>query len=668
MSFLNTLTAWQWTILLAVPLGIIALYFLKLRRQPMEVPSTLLWRKSIEDLHVNSPWQRIRQSLLLYLQLLIVAFFLVSILRPGWRSSGLIGGRSIFLIDNSESMNAADVFPSRLEEAKRQATGLIDEMQDGAEAMVISFSDIAHIEQGFTGNRADLRVAVQNIRPTNRPTDIGDALRIAAGLANAAGAGAEETSVAQPERVRMLILSDGKFPPVPDISLGNLEAVFLPIAAHAANVGIVSFSVDRGEGGASKLQAYGRIENFSDREKKVPVDLLWNNDPIDAATLTIPANDSAGVTFDLGPLGVGILELRLADSDELPQDDRAWVAVNSSRRPKVLLITPGDKPLELALSTPRAEELADVTIAAPDMLASKDYQRAAAAGTNDLIIYDRCRPEQMPQSNTLFIAALPPLPEPSADKSSSAEAGPRWWSLGEPIASPQIIDSARNHPLMQWLDMANVEIAEARPVIPPPGGQVLLDSTKGALLAIAPRDEFEDAVLGFEIYGADKQGQPLANTNWPIRRSFPTFVYAVLEYLGGSRATLAAEMPKPGQTIALKSNSASEQLQVRTPSGTTVAVPRSTSGSFHFSATDELGPYEILDQGKTAERFTINLFNSAESDLRPPQENSLQIGQVPVPAKSGYASARRETWKWLLAAALVVLLAEWYIYNRRVYV
>ncbi len=566
-------------------------------------------------------------------------------------------------------MSATDVFPSRLEEAKRRATGLINEMQDGAEAMVISFSDTAHIEQGFTGNRADLRAAVQNIHPTNRPTDIGDALRIAAGLANAAGAtGAEDKSVPQPERTRLFILSDGKFPPVPGISLGNLEPVFLPIAAHAANVGIVAFSVDRGEGAANKLQAYGRIENFGDHEKTVPVDLHWNNNPVDAATLTIPANNSAGVTFDLGPLGAGILELRLTDSDALPQDDRAWVAVNSSRRPKVLLITPGDKPLELAISTPCAQELADVTIAAPDILASKDFQHSAATGTYDLIIYDRCRAEQMPQSNTLFIAALPPLPEPSADKSSSAEAGPRWWSLGELITSPQIIDSARNHPLMQWLDMANVEIAEAQAVTPPAGGTRLLDSNKGTLLAIAPRDEFEDVVLGFEIYGADKQGQPLANTNWPIRHSFPTFVYAVLKYLGGNRTALAAEMPKLGQTIALKSNTASDQLQVRTPSGTTVAVPRSTSGSFHFSATDELGPYEIPDQGKTADRFTINLFNSAESDLRPPQGNSLQIGQVPVPATSGYASARRETWKWLLAAALVVLLAEWYIYNRRVYV
>ena len=48
------LTWWQWLILAAVPPAIVALYFLKLKRRPMEVPSTYLWHKSIEDLHVNT--------------------------------------------------------------------------------------------------------------------------------------------------------------------------------------------------------------------------------------------------------------------------------------------------------------------------------------------------------------------------------------------------------------------------------------------------------------------------------------------------------------------------------------------------------------------------------------------------------------------------------------
>ena len=68
--FRNTLAPWQWAILAVIPPAIIALYFLKLKRNPLEVPSTYLWKKSIEDLHVNSLWQRMRKNILLLLQLL----------------------------------------------------------------------------------------------------------------------------------------------------------------------------------------------------------------------------------------------------------------------------------------------------------------------------------------------------------------------------------------------------------------------------------------------------------------------------------------------------------------------------------------------------------------------------------------------------------------------
>ena len=70
-DLINSLAPWQWGwgLLALIPPAIIALYFLKLKRIPLEVPSTYLWRKSIEDLHVNSIWQRLRKNLLLYLQL-----------------------------------------------------------------------------------------------------------------------------------------------------------------------------------------------------------------------------------------------------------------------------------------------------------------------------------------------------------------------------------------------------------------------------------------------------------------------------------------------------------------------------------------------------------------------------------------------------------------------
>lgn len=72
MSVISTLAPWQWMLLLSVPIGIVLLYFLKLRREPVEVPSTFLWSRTIEDLHVNSLLQRLRRSLLLFLQLMVV--------------------------------------------------------------------------------------------------------------------------------------------------------------------------------------------------------------------------------------------------------------------------------------------------------------------------------------------------------------------------------------------------------------------------------------------------------------------------------------------------------------------------------------------------------------------------------------------------------------------
>ncbi len=56
MGFLS-----PWVIAIAAGVTVpplVALYFLKLKRDVRVVPSTLLWKKAIEDLRVNSPFQR----------------------------------------------------------------------------------------------------------------------------------------------------------------------------------------------------------------------------------------------------------------------------------------------------------------------------------------------------------------------------------------------------------------------------------------------------------------------------------------------------------------------------------------------------------------------------------------------------------------------------------
>lgn len=656
-QWMNMLTWWQWLILAAVPPAIVALYFLKLKRRPVEVPSTYLWQRSIEDLRVNTIWQRLRRNLLLFLQLLVVFLVMLAVLRPGWQGAKLTGDRFVFLVDNSASMQATDQGPNRLEEAKRKAAELIDGMKSGDVAMVVSFADVARIEQMFTDNRRELRRALEAIRPTPRRTSLVEALKVASGLADPGRRAYDITDiqVAEAMPATLFILSDGNFGKIGGFPLSNLQPIYTPLGLpEAKNVGIAAFSVRRHEAKPEQLQAFGRLENYGGQDAAVDVELLLNDKLIDADRLQLSAGEARGVVFDLGAVEAGVLRLRITTKDDLVLDNEAWTVVNRPRRAKVLLVTTGNEPLEFALNTTAARELGDVTVESPDFLDKPAYQQQADVGEFDLVIFDRCRPKKMPQANTLSIGSVPPV---------------EGWKAQERVGVPQIIDTDPAHPLMQWLNLGDVTLADGTPLVTPPGGSVLIDSQAGPMFAIAPRERFEDAALGFVFVDQqfkDGKVEQYIGTNWPIRPSFPLFALNVLAYLGGGRTVLEASMFQPGQPVSLDNPAPGKPLEIRTPKGERLGLTDEKQGKVNFTATGELGVYEVCSGGKTIQQFVVNLFDSAESDIRPREK--LDIGPMTVAAQaSGWSPARREAWKWILLVGLGVLLVEWYIYNRRVY-
>ena len=521
-----------------IPPALVALYFLKLKRQPLEVPSTYLWHRVLEDMHVNSLWQKLRRNLLLFLQLLVVGLALAALLRPGWRADALVGERFIFLIDNSASMSATDVgdqagpgeqrgrLPSavagsansRLELAKRHAEAMIDRMTSDMSAMIVTFAEQTQVVRQFTGNRKKLKEALQRITPSAGRTHLRGALELASGFANPQRITSEEDGqeyeVTDPSPVELLIFSDGRFDAVDGFSLGNLRPQFIPIGtAEATNLAITGLSVRPAENQPDGHQVFVRVANYSDQPRKIVVDLTRDKQLIDAAELEVAAGDRAGITFSLGKVSEGALQARLetpADFvDGLRLDDTAYAVLNSDRVGRVLLVTPGNTPLELALATQRVARMAIVEKQRPEWLESPEYRQLTESNIYDLVIFDQCVPPQMPLGNTLTIGRIPPLPSWREKSSSSLHF------------HPQIVDWQRAHPLLNLVELGNVQIADTRIIHPPLGGKVLVDSTQGPILAIAPRDQFEDVVLGFEIVGSNAQGQATVNTNWPRRYCFP---------------------------------------------------------------------------------------------------------------------------------------------------
>lgn len=659
--FIPMLSPLQWVLLALVPPAILLLYFLKLKRMPVEVPSTFLWQRTIEDLHVNTIWQRLRQSLLLFLQLLLIVLLALALLRPGKAGTQLSGNRFIFALDTSASMTSTDVKPTRFDLAKKEIETLIDQMKRGDVAMLISFSSSAVVEHSFTDNRRSLRQRLSEIKPTNRTSNLEEVLRQAAGLANpgrSSGATTKEelerdAPVAQALAATLYIVSDGGMPPVPNFSLGNIAPVYMKIGEDtASNLGIIQMTADRNPTKMDQTQIFVQVQNSSETAQTAEVSLYMDGTLVDAEQFEIKPNEPGGAEFNLKGFDKGVLEARLKGGDDMAIDDKAAIAVNIPRRTKILLVTPGNHPLELALDTPETQKIAEVVIQDPGILESKEHLDQASAGEFDLIIYDQCVPKEMPQANTLIIGNVPPV---------------EGWKAGAPAAF-EYVDHSTSHPLFQLIDsVKNVFIFNARALTFPEGGTALMNADIGPIVAIAPREGFEDAVVGFDIFSRNEKGETEVNTNWPKRMSFPVFVQNVVNYLGGQKGSLVFKAVQPSEPAILKSVANIDKIRVKMPSGAVEEVRREGQNNFVFTQTTEMGIYDVLEgtASEPTQQFAVNLCDQRESDIRPAAK--IDIGYDEIKGGTETTNARQEYWKWLLLICLGVLIFEWYVYNKRVY-
>ncbi|MCA9133316.1 MAG: VWA domain-containing protein [Planctomycetales bacterium] len=655
MSLVNTLSAWQWAILAAIPPLIVLLYFLKLRRMPVTVPSTYLWRKAVEDLHVNSIWQRLRRNLLLLLQLLAVLAILLACLRPGFRGQETLGERSILMIDNSGSMQATDVPVSRLAQAKDEANRLIEAMGRTDVAMVIAFSDRADVRQGFTADKKKLRAAVAAILPTSRTTDLNEALRAASGLANPGRTSQVEDlndiQVAEAMPATVYILSDGAFG-TPQLDLGNLTAEYLPIGTGTPfNVALLAFTVERNTERSGQIEAFARLQNFGTRAAAFTASLTLDGQLVDATDISLAAGGSSGVSFELGDVSEGRLRLELEVDDDFQLDNVAYAGLDPPRQLEVVLVSRGSTALETALATQQAQSLASVRLVEPSALAKPEQQQLAASGSIDLYIYDQCSPAVMPAANTLFVGAMPP---------------DQRWGATDPHGPLFVIDTNRAHPILQFVDMGTVRIVEGQTLELPPGGTELLRTDAGILMGVATSGAYQDAVIAMPLVKRTAEGD-IPNTDWPIKRSFPVFVFNALEYLGGAVSTAGSKTVQPGQAAVLSLANRFERVQVTNPLGQQAALDRSGGPQLIYTQTETLGFYEAKppEVDRLLQLFTVNLFSEQESNLAVAPD--VQIGAQRVAANLASKDiVRLEYWRWLLAFALLVLSVEWYLYQRRI--
>ncbi len=418
------------------------------------------------------------------------------------------------------------------------------------------------------------------------------------------------------------------------------------------NVAVTAFQCDAVPGQLDKLQALAQVENFSTAPADVEMSLFLNDSLLDATSVHVEPGKTGGAEFALDRLDDGHLRIEIAGGDALPLDNLAFAAINRPERPRVLLVSGGSEALQLVLSTEAVSRAIQLDVIGSDELTSDDYKRKAADGFWELVIYDACQPADAPKANTVYLGGTPPGEE---------------WQRGDTQQVPQIIDTDLSHPLMTFLDFGNVTIATGTVLTGPLGSRVLLEADAGPIGLIAPRASYEDVVFGFGLVAVEPSGDVFANTDWPIRLSFPVFIRNALQYLAGVAAIQNQAIIRVGQPVEIRVER-QESLLVETPDGRTVELGREPDGVFHFQETDQVGIYRYNvtnENGAETRGFAVNLFDPTESNLQP--ERQVRTAWNSVEAQTALQTKRHDAWRWFAMLALVTLIVEWYIYNRRVF-
>jgi Ca-activated chloride channel homolog len=591
--------------LLAVP--IVLLYLLRLHRREQSVSSTLLWRQVVLDREANTLWQRLRRNLLLLLQLLTLAFLIFALIRPYINTPASLSGRLVVLLDGSASMRTTDVASTRFDAAKAQVQKLIDDLGADNQMAIILVDGSPHALTGATNSKSDLTASLSAAQPSLVAANWSAGIALA--VASGSGGLGDNTATT-------VIVSDGV--DADDLRLITGKASYIPIGVSGDNIAISTFSLRRTPRG---IAAFVRVTNYGASDDQVLVSLHSDSALLDARTLNVPAEQS--VSWTINGIDPKISSARAvidqARHNLLPIDDTAYIVNTTNTTRRALLLTPGNRFLEQALSVlPNLQVTRAIT--PPLLTDTKPY---------DLYVLDGVSMTLPSHANVLFI-------------------GPQTVFTTSGTFSNTGFVRTVDHPILQSADWRNVNVASVIRENVPAWLKPIVESQGGPLL-FAGEMTGENAPFGRVVLIPFE----LRRSDLPLQVAFPVLMANSVEWLAPPQGLNIPASINPGEVVPLPKDAI-----VLLPDGKRMAADQRG-----FAQTNETGVYQVQFKD-TSGAFAVNFSNPAESTITP--NPNLQIGGAPPNTEVKPEYTQREIWSWLAVAALIVLLIEWWVYQRGV--
>lgn len=608
-----------WLLLLFIPLLIF--YFLKLKRQRLKVPSLFLWQQVLRDRRVNSPFQRFKRHILLLLQILLLLLLIAAATEPYFYGN-LNGNKRIpILIDNSASMGALDSNgETRLDKAKEKVRKMVNDKVSGQEYCLISFSNNARKECGFTDNSRILLDALENIEIQDIPGNIEDALRMVQAMAR--NYPFEEA----------VLLSDGNFPEKANFNL-SFQLNFQKVSSSVSNLGVTAFSAQRT--GSGYWQVFAELSGVGDIKPTV-VDLFLNGKKFASDTFSPTSGEPEKISFSVPGEQFGELEIRINPNgfDALSSDNRAWLRLPKIR-PLWVYISPLLKSIHAAM-----RGIEGISVSTGDI--------NEKANKYDLIITDH-KENFSNESLVLFSVGIIP---PNLNKILSIKEH-----------NVELVDWFKEDPLLRHVELGELTILE--------GAEAISANTADL--------EKEIASSGYEVLIFAKKGPLLLKRNWggrleynlffhpdkstlPFRISFPIMIKNLIE-ITRTKAGLADLIADHTGVLPELKLQPETKYQIKGPNNINSENTSNKQGFVFGIYAPKTGKYTISGGDKQHHEIGVSLLNRKESNLI--GIDKISFNELAVSADQKQVKSARSLWKLLAILASVMLLMEWWFFNKK---
>lgn len=640
---------------LALP-AIILMYMLKRTYTEREIASHLLWRQALREQESNRPWQKLRRSLLLLLQLLAAALLVLALMQPyriGVKSAGL---PAVIVLDASASMTAAASGGSgagdALEEAK---SAILDWLHtrsgEGPVTLIAAGREPELLLSGDTGGMRAVEAALTSVKPSYGRADMEAALS----LADAVMRDAADT--------QLVVATDGRWT-IPAQTAPMSRAVRLTVGAEEGNTAIAAFVLEPRENG--RFAAAVTLVHAG-------------GSPVDGMIVVTPAGSGQAAVSQAFSMRPG--EQRVITIDDLPPaeyyradltagdrytaDNTAYTFPVSSGRARALLVGSGNLFLDKALQLAGVETvLADPETYEPD---------AASFDSIDWVVLDGTDAEQLTSPSWRRMLAGKPV-----------------WSIRSPESLPadrvKQPDNSRveiiPHPVTQYVTLSDTHIARIAAGNPGPELEPIVIYGGLPVMYAGMVNGFPHLVMSFDLRDSDL----------PLRTDFPIMIAQAAEWLSsglspnlgraeaGDRidavlraGTVRAQWEAVERTQTLLDPTAGPHIREaeRAAGGAVSAVQ---------AVPDVPGLYRYVEYGEDGGRLAARLLavhaapeeglsfalsERAASWEAEQQGNGRQDAEAADEHEAASEDGSRTSLiPWVAALLLLLLAAEWEVYRR----